>query len=160
MVRPLVSSLIVMLMLAVGVPSACAQSKPVKKKTVQLKDAQGNDVGAAYDRVEGNWRGGSSTSGTCLPEFTPSTFIRERSAIRPTSNRHGRSGPHPDLGRRTAGGHRPDLRSSPASSICPIGCPSGDIVYRGKNTTFYFPLDDLHPAESSDFAAEVKFSVN
>jgi hypothetical protein len=33
----------------------------------------------------------------------------------------------------------------------PIGRRPGDIVYRGKNTTFYFPVNDLHRSERSAF---------
>ena len=53
MVRILVSSLILTVIFAVGVQAAFAQSKPVKKKTVQLKDAQGNDVGMATIESKG-----------------------------------------------------------------------------------------------------------
>jgi superoxide dismutase, Cu-Zn family len=47
MTRTLVSCLILTVIFVIGQPSAFAQGKPVKRKTVQLKDAQDNDVGMA-----------------------------------------------------------------------------------------------------------------
>jgi Cu-Zn family superoxide dismutase len=104
MIRALLFSLILTLILGVGLQSAFAQSKPVKKKTVQLKDAQGADVGMATIEPKGEGvevkldlkglpPGVHAVHFHQKPQCDPPDFKSAGGHFNPTSKQHGFDNP-------------------------------------------------------------------